>query len=131
MIGSLGKLSHIRTEISFSQTLEKNPGCVLGCPWKLLTIVSKLVEILRDLQPTYIGGYNLFTKYQQDIPVSSGKRSQSWMESLHGSKEIHLQIGLFKKNSYVPRHPVIPPEVRGFRYVLGVQIPSQEVALDV
>ena len=27
----------------------------------------------------------------------------------------------------IPRHPVIPPEVRCFRYVFGVQIPSQEV----
>ena len=29
---------------------------LLGCPWKLVTIVSKLVyNLLRDLQLTYIG----------------------------------------------------------------------------
>jgi len=53
-----------------------------GCPWKLVTIVSKLVYELftGHKQPTYIlieGFYIPFTKYQQDIPVVKIKHTWS------------------------------------------------------
>ena len=37
------------------------------------------------------------------------------------------RVGMHTQQLFIPRHPVIPPEVRCFRYVFGVQIPSQEV----
>ena len=55
-------------------------GRVLGCPWKLLTIASKLVDFtyLRDVSNLPIKGFiNPFPKYQQDIPVETKVRDEN------------------------------------------------------
>lgn len=52
----------------------KAEGKVLGCSWKLVNLVGKLVHftyLMGRIQPTYIGvKLSIDRKYQQDIPIS-------------------------------------------------------------
>ena len=65
-------LSKLQKPVSFFRV--KAEGKVLGCSWKLVNLVGKLVDftyLMGRIQPTYIGvKLSIDPKYQQDIPVS-------------------------------------------------------------
>ena len=60
---------------------------LLGCPWKLVTILSKLgCNLLRGLTTYLYRGYNLFTKYHGHPSTQSTQISSKQIEPLY----IHL-----------------------------------------
>ena len=71
VLNGMGKKPHVKPCVDFTLEVEETQQeLLLGCPWKLVTTVSKLVYNLFTGLTTFLSrGYPL-PKYQQDIPVS-------------------------------------------------------------
>ena len=58
---------------------------------------------------------------------STSAKHKSWEKPSPSTCYRSPSLSVLFKSLVIPRHPVIPPEVWCFRYILGVQVPSQQV----